>query len=132
MSGNITAKQVNKAAQKIFADVYLPTFLSKLASDYGIECSSEEDVQNLVNIAANLAQLDSQRQQQTVKTASDKSPLSEFLKYASNSLSTSLNGVSQDELQVEELKARQIVAAIKQDKELLDAAKIYGYAVAQG
>lgn len=117
------------AIQRIFSQVYLPTFLAKLAADYDVRPQTPEDVSNLLQMAALLSTTRPQRA--AVKQAeAANSPVSVFLRDATQNLSTALTGISSTDVQAEAVKAGAL-AQLARDPEMQEAAAIYGVLAAQ-
>lgn len=122
----ISREQALAGLTKVMSDVYLPTFLAKLASDYGIHPSSQEDVSNLLQIAATLASAPQAAQVGETKMASGEAPVTVFLRDAAESITRNALGVSNAGLQKEMIIQETLRQQMQMDPILKQAALAYG------
>lgn len=121
--GNDLPLDLGQASAQLLQKIYVPTFMAKLAADYGIQPQSEEDTQNLLQIAAVLAQgLQEQRVGQ--------SPTSRFLDEAVADL-TGVHKTASDITALDDAEQQVIRDQLQNDPDLLQAALVYGYATAR-
>jgi hypothetical protein len=125
------SEQTNMTYQDAFGlltnRIYAPTFFQKLASDFGVSPTTEEEARELLALSGKLQQLYEVEQQ---KQASDRVSL---VSAASKGLDNILTGVgaasAADLANDEEVKAA--AAALSEVPELRDAALLYQDALRQ-
>jgi len=106
--------------------IYAPVFFEKLATDFGIQYSTEDEAREFLVLAGKLEHLDEARQ---VKQASDRTS---FVASASNSLDTILNtvGINTQNPQ-QNLEVKQAAAQLSQVPYIRNAALLYQDAMRQ-
>lgn len=118
------------AVNTVMARVYLPTFLAKLAADYDIRPQTQEDIANLIQIAAILS--GTRKERQAIKKASAEEPaVTTFLRDAANNISQAATGITTTDLQAEAITYKVLENMVKQDDHVKQAAVVYGYLASQ-
>lgn len=116
------------AYQELYQRVYLPTFLHKLASVYGIPARNIEDVQALAKIASYLQVAE---HYQKLQEASSGNATTQFYKAAAASLDKAASGFTdQDRMQAYQ-KLASAIQAVVHDDQLRRAALTYAYALTE-
>lgn len=125
----IPQEKAAAAVNTLLQNWYLPSFLTKLANDYGVQVQSPEQVNELLKMATILSTTEV-----TAAVAGKKmpDPVSQFLKHASDSLVTETTGVDPNVGQQEMLKQAQARICSHTNPQLREAALIYGFLATGG
>lgn len=123
---NLTPNELNQAQAAhatLVREVFVPVFLEKLASDFGIVPQSDEEVGSLLEIAARLGEAHAEEQ---VKSASVQA---NFFKVAGQQLNTLVSGRDEDSNLHQTIKQASNELANRPD--LIDAVLTYHGAIAK-
>jgi hypothetical protein len=123
---NLTHDELNQAQAAhatLIREVFVPVFLEKLASDYGIVPQNDEEVGSLLEIAARLGEAHAQEQ---VKSASTQT---NFLKAANQQLGNLVGGPAGDVHLQQTIKQASNELANRED--LINAVLTYHGAIAK-
>lgn len=108
--------------------IYAPVFFEKLAADYGIQPSNEQEAQELMTLAGKLQQLD---EVQRAKAASSRSTI---VSAANQGLDKVLNGMgvqTSSNNSYAEAEIKEAAAQLAQIPQVRDAALLYQDALQQ-
>ncbi|MEM2003819.1 MAG: hypothetical protein QXQ37_04115 [Nitrososphaerota archaeon] len=116
------------ALNELIGKVYMPTFLTKLASNYNIRPQSPADVANLLQIAMNLNSIRPSVENMMKQATASSSPVSNVIGDALNALTKIANGVSTEDVLQEGVNMKNLIHMIDSDPSLFNAAMLYGLA----
>ena len=123
---NLTHDELNQAQaahSTLVREVFVPVFLEKLASDYGIVPQNDEEVGSLLEIAARLGEAHAQEQQKSASSQTN------FLKVANQQLG-GLVGSPVEDAQLNQL-VKQASTELANRPDLIEAVLTYNGAIAK-
>lgn len=124
MANNMTYQD---AYDLLIQQIYAPVFFDKLATDYGVQASTEQEAREFLVLAGKLEQLD---QAKATKQASDRTS---FVSAASTNLDSLLSraGISGPANVQADAEVKQAASKLAQVPHIRDAALLYQNCVKQ-